>query len=189
METDPVSETLSSLEYRALDKVQKPNNRECCTRCWLLFAECFVKYVQIDLRWTSWGVQWHGFSSLISTVAPTKILPPPHINWITLLYSSLSLSIHPLSFLYSKDFGVGVLFVGSTYGPRGTCSSSNSIPMDAQNNTFALSESCTLQTLGAFRNRGAQSNVSTRGKRKWQENCDNYVMRGFRVCAFYWLLH
>jgi hypothetical protein len=28
-ETDPVSETSSSLEYRRMDKVQKPSNPEC----------------------------------------------------------------------------------------------------------------------------------------------------------------
>jgi hypothetical protein len=31
IETDPVSETLCSLEYRTTDKVQKLNNSECCT--------------------------------------------------------------------------------------------------------------------------------------------------------------
>jgi hypothetical protein len=47
-ETDPVSETLCSLEYRTVDKVQKPSNPECHTPS----SEPFRICVENDLKHT-----------------------------------------------------------------------------------------------------------------------------------------
>jgi hypothetical protein len=41
-ETDPVSETLYSLEYRTMDKVQKPSNPECSSCSWLVILKYFL---------------------------------------------------------------------------------------------------------------------------------------------------